>query len=163
MYFDKRDQDVFGCAAGPPATRRHTWWVRLVDFERTHRHPVTGSKSRENTQAACSVLPTSCALNVPASASARPCSSLIKPTPCSRLIVAYAHKGCTRKESRTNDALPEIRHAPEGLCSIELQPGANLPAHCGVAALCGGVCLGRTVTFVRRCNNQCCKYQGTHV
>ena len=38
-----------------------------------------------------SVIATSCALNVPASASARPSSSRIKPAPGVRPIVAYAH------------------------------------------------------------------------
>ena len=51
-----------------------------------------GERKTANTDAAHSVLATFCVLNVPASASVLPSSSLIIPAPGSGPIVAYAHR-----------------------------------------------------------------------
>jgi hypothetical protein len=56
------------------------------------QHPHQPSPgSRPIVAYAHSVFATFCALSVPASASARPSSTLISPAPGSRPIVAYAH------------------------------------------------------------------------
>ena len=81
--------------------------MQLAQFGRTEKRSVQGHQAlqhridppqfcvrgaKKSKHSRChSVFATSCALNVPATASARPSSPLIKPASGSRPIVAYAH------------------------------------------------------------------------
>ena len=70
--------------------------ITVIDHEHLERHGPQrvghGLRvERALQRLAHSVLATSCVLNVPASASARPSSSRIKPAPGFRPIVTYAH------------------------------------------------------------------------